>query len=85
MAKTPLLLRSVPEIKETLSPLMLDALKALRSHGLSSYHYLVENFPLSTWKALARRNLIELYMDADRTYIRNLVLTNAGRQITDYE
>lgn len=65
--------------KGTLSPLMRDALEALRVRGLSPY--LVERFPLSTWKALSRRGLVDLYMDADRIYIRNLVLTKTGRVV----
>lgn len=79
MVNTPLLLRSIPEIKATLSPLMRDALESLRVRGLSPY--LVEHFPLSTWKALSRRGLIDLYMDADRTYIRNLRLTETGHAV----
>ena len=63
-----------------LSPKMLAALDALRVRGLSSY--LAENFSVSTWKALARRDLIELYMDADRVSVRNLVLTVAGRRLS---
>jgi hypothetical protein len=60
---------------------MRDALDALRARGVSPY--LVEHFPLSTWRALARRDLVDLYMDADRTHIVNLKLTAAGRELTD--
>lgn len=62
-----------------MTALMFDALEALRIHGISPH--VVERFTLRTWKALSRRGLIDLYMDADRTYIRNLVLTQIGRRV----
>jgi hypothetical protein len=68
-------------MENNLSPKMLDALDLLRAHGPTAYT--VERVAMSTWKALVRRDLVELYMDADRTYIRNLRLTAAGIEATN--
>lgn len=68
-------------MENNLSPKMLDALDLLRAHGAVSYT--VERVAMSTWKALVRRDLVEMYMDADRTYIRNLRLAVAGMEATN--